>query len=52
MIRLSESPCSRIDGIAMDSLDHIYTGEVDDGKRLQKFVLVNGDGVRRPRPHD
>jgi len=41
-----------IDGIAMDSLGNIYTGEVDDGKRVQKFVLVNGDGVRRPRPHD
>ena len=41
-----------IDGIAMDSLGHIYTGEVDDGKRVQKFVLQNGDGVRRFRPHD
>lgn len=41
-----------LDGIAMDSLGNIYTGEVDDGKRVQKFVLMNGDGVRRPRPHD
>lgn len=41
-----------LDAIAMDSLGNIYTGEVDDGKRVQKFVLLNGDGVRRPRPHD
>ena len=41
-----------IDGIAMDSLGNIYTGEVDDGKRVQKFVLQNGDGVKRFRPHD
>jgi sugar lactone lactonase YvrE len=41
-----------LDGIAMDSLGNLYTGEVDDGKRVQKFVLLNGDGVRRFRPHD
>ena len=41
-----------LDAIAMDLLGHIYTGEVDDGKRVQKFVLLNGDGVRRFRPHD
>jgi hypothetical protein len=29
----------------------MYTGEVDTGKRVQKFVLTNGDGKVRPRPH-
>jgi hypothetical protein len=41
-----------IDAIAMDSLGNIYTGEVDTGKRVQKFKLMNGDGVRRYRPHE
>ena len=41
-----------IDGIAMDSKGNIYTGEVDTGKRVQKFVLTNGDGKVRPRPHE
>jgi hypothetical protein len=41
-----------IDAIAMDSRGNIYTGEVDTGKRVQKFVLTNGDGVSRPRPHE
>jgi hypothetical protein len=41
-----------IDAIAMDSRGNIYTGEVDTGKRVQKFVLTNGDGARRPRPHE
>jgi hypothetical protein len=41
-----------IDGIAMDSHGNIYTGEVDTGKRVQKFVLTNGDGKARPRPHE
>jgi hypothetical protein len=31
-----------IDSIAMDSKGNIYTGEVEDGKRIQKFVPVNG----------
>src|ERR1041384_5460825 len=39
-----------IDAIASDSMGHIYTGEVNSGKRVQKFVLKNGDGVRRLRP--
>ena len=39
-----------IDAIATDSLGNIYTGEVRTGKRVQKFVLKNGDGVRRMRP--
>jgi hypothetical protein len=39
-----------IDAIATDSLGNIYTGEVNSGKRAQKFVLKNGDGVRRLRP--
>lgn len=41
-----------IDGIAMDSMGNIYTGEVDTGKRVQKFVLTNGDKAKRPRPHE
>ena len=41
-----------IDAIAMDSRGNLYTGEVDTGKRVQKFVLTNGDGVRRFRPHE
>jgi hypothetical protein len=41
-----------IDGIAMDSRGNIYTGEVDTGKRVQKFILTNGDGKARPRPHE
>ena len=39
-----------IDAIATDSLGNVYTGEVRTGKRVQKFVLKNGDGVRRMRP--
>ena len=39
-----------IDAIATDSQGNIYTGEVDSGKRVQKFVLKNGDGVKRMRP--
>lgn len=41
-----------IDAIAIDSLGNLYTGEVDTGKRVQKFALMNGDGVKRPRPHE
>jgi hypothetical protein len=41
-----------IDGIAMDSKGNIYTGEVDTGKRVQKFILTNGDGMSRLRPHE
>jgi hypothetical protein len=41
-----------IDAIAMDSKGNIYTGEVDTGKRVQKFILTNGDGKARPRPHE
>ncbi len=33
-----------IDGIAADSKGNIYTGEVETGKRIQKFVPVNGTG--------
>jgi hypothetical protein len=36
----------------MDSIGNLYTGEVDTGKRIQKFILTNGDGVKRPRPHE
>ena len=39
-----------IDAIATDSQGNIYTGEVRTGKRAQKFVLKNGDSVRRMRP--
>jgi hypothetical protein len=41
-----------IDAIAMDSKGNLYTGEVDTGKRVQKFVLTNGDGKARPHPHE
>jgi hypothetical protein len=41
-----------IDAIAMDSKGNLYTGEVDTGKRIQKFILTNGDGKSRPRPHE
>jgi hypothetical protein len=30
-----------IDTIAVDSRGNVYTGEVEDGKRIQKFVRVN-----------
>ena len=30
-----------IDAVAVDSKGNIYTGEVEDGKRIQKFVSVN-----------
>ena len=30
-----------IDAIATDSKGNIYTGEVEDGKRIQKFVRTN-----------
>jgi hypothetical protein len=41
-----------IDAVAMDSHGNLYTGEVDTGKRVQKFILTNGDGKVRPRPHE
>jgi DNA-binding beta-propeller fold protein YncE len=41
-----------IDAIAMDSLGNLYTGEVWTGKRIQKFNLMNGDGVKRFHPHE
>jgi hypothetical protein len=41
-----------IDAIATDSFGNIYTGEVWTGKRVQKFILQQGDGVKRPRPHE
>jgi len=31
-----------IDAIAVDSKGNVYTGEVEDGKRIQKFVPVKG----------
>jgi len=27
----------------MDSKGNVYTGEVEDGKRIQKFVPVSGE---------
>jgi len=39
-----------IDSIAMDSKGDIYIGEVEDGKRIQKFILTNGDG-KNTQPH-
>jgi len=41
-----------IDAIAMDSQGNIYTGEVDTGKRVQKFILTNGDKTKRVRAHE
>jgi hypothetical protein len=41
-----------IDAVAMDSLGNLYTGEVLTGKRVQKFILTNGDAKHRPHPHD
>ena len=41
-----------IDAIAIDSIGNLYTGEVDTGKRAQKFVLMNGDKTKRSRPHE
>jgi hypothetical protein len=41
-----------IDAIGMDSIGNIYTGEVDTGKRVQKFILTNGDKVKRSHPHE
>jgi hypothetical protein len=41
-----------IDAIAIDSHGNLYTGEVDTGKRVQKFVLMNGDKANRSRPHE
>jgi len=41
-----------IDAIGMDSVGNLYTGEVDTGKRVQKFILTNGDKVKRPHPHE
>ena len=38
-----------IDAMAIDSQGNLYTGEVDTGKRVQKFVLMNGDSVKRVR---
>jgi hypothetical protein len=32
-----------IDSVAMDSKGNVYTGEVEDGKRIQKFILTNGE---------
>jgi sugar lactone lactonase YvrE len=33
-----------IDGVAADSKGNIYTGEVETGKRVQKFVPANSRG--------
>jgi hypothetical protein len=41
-----------IDAIAIDSHGNLYTGEVDTGKRVQKFILQNGEKTVRPRPHE
>jgi hypothetical protein len=31
-----------IEAVAVDSKGNVYTGEVEDGKRIQNFVLTNG----------
>jgi hypothetical protein len=30
--------------VSVDSKGNIYTGEVDTGKRIQKFIRYGGDG--------
>jgi hypothetical protein len=30
-----------VDAVAVDSKGNVYTGEVEDGKRIQKFILTN-----------
>jgi hypothetical protein len=32
-----------VDSVAIDSKGNVYTGEVEDGKRIQKFILINGE---------
>ncbi len=32
-----------IDSIVVDSKGNVYTGEVEDGKRVQKFVPMSGN---------
>jgi len=39
-----------IDAIAVDSKGNLYTGEVEDGKRIQKFLLTSGTAVDSRRP--
>ena len=39
-----------IDTIGMDSKGNVYTGEVEDGKRIQKFLLTNENGRTPRRP--
>jgi hypothetical protein len=39
-----------IDSIAMDSKGNLCTGEVEDGKRVQKFVPTNRGKPGRPSP--
>jgi hypothetical protein len=39
-----------IDSIAMDSKGNLCTGEVEDGKRVQKFVATNRGKPGRPSP--
>ena len=39
-----------VDAITVDSKGNLYTGEVEDGKRIQKFVLTDrGNGAPRAR---
>jgi hypothetical protein len=33
--------------IASDSAGNLYTGEVDNAKRIQKFVPAGGSGAKR-----
>ena len=35
-----------IDGVAADSKGNVYSGEVETGKRIQKFVPVAATGAR------
>jgi hypothetical protein len=32
--------------MSVDKLGNVYTGEVDNAKRIQKFRLVNADALK------
>jgi hypothetical protein len=35
-----------VHAMAIDKLGNVYTGEVDNAKRIQKFKLVNADALK------
>jgi hypothetical protein len=38
----------RVNFVALVFLIGTISGEVEDGKRIQKFILTNGNAPRRP----